>query len=65
MSIDWQLLWHMNGHGPYVWGSYALGLMLLGAEAWGLWQRHRHTRRQRQRRQAGSVEATRIHGGNP
>lgn len=42
MTIDWQLLWDMNGHGPYVWGTYGTALVLLAAEALSLWRRNRH-----------------------
>lgn len=33
MGIDWQLLWDMGGHGPYVWASYGIAVLLIAAEA--------------------------------
>lgn len=44
MSIDWNLLWAMDGHGPYVWGSYALALALVAGEALVLWRQGRRLR---------------------
>lgn len=44
MTIDWQLLWHMDGHGAYVWGSYGMALALVAAEAMALWTRRRTNR---------------------
>lgn len=33
MSIDWISLWHLGGHGLYVWPGYALAAALVAAEA--------------------------------
>jgi len=55
MTIDWQLLWDMNGHGPYVWASYGMALALLGAEALSLWHRHRQHRRRHSEAQHGGT----------
>lgn len=44
MTIDWTLLWHMNGHGPYVWATYGVATLLLVVEAGALWQRRRTLR---------------------
>ncbi|AWI53512.1 heme exporter protein CcmD [Aquabacterium olei] len=44
MTIDWTLLWHMNGHGPYVWATYGVATLLIVAEAGALWHRRRALR---------------------
>ncbi|WP_298015196.1 heme exporter protein CcmD [uncultured Aquabacterium sp.] len=44
MTIDWTLLWHMNGHGPYVWATYGVATLLLVVEAGALWHRRRTLR---------------------
>lgn len=44
MTIDWTLLWHMNGHGPYVWATYGGATLLLAVEAGALWLRRRARR---------------------
>jgi len=28
---SWQALWHMAGHGPFVWSAYIIALCTLGA----------------------------------
>lgn len=33
MSIDWSSLWHLGGHGAYVWPGYALAALWIAAEA--------------------------------
>ena len=36
MTMNWTTLndfWHMGGYGLYVWGSYAVTLLLMTAEA--------------------------------
>ena len=57
MTIDLDLLLHMNGHGAYVWGGYAAALALLGAEAVALLLSRR--RMDRRREQAPLAEERR------
>ncbi|WP_198321062.1 heme exporter protein CcmD [Azohydromonas aeria] len=40
-GIDWTLLWHMGGHGAYVWGGWGLAALALGAEFFALRRRAR------------------------
>jgi heme exporter protein CcmD len=41
MNIDWPLLWHMGGYGPYVWTGWGVTVLALGAECLVLWRRSR------------------------
>jgi heme exporter protein CcmD len=33
MSIDWAALWHLGGHGIFVWPGYAAAALLVAVEA--------------------------------
>jgi heme exporter protein CcmD len=33
MSIDWLALWHLGGHGVYVWPGYGAAAFLVAVEA--------------------------------
>lgn len=37
--MNWEVLFDMNGHGAYVWGSFALCVALMVAEISGLRRR--------------------------
>lgn len=42
-------LWEMHGHGPYVWASYALALVVMGGVVWAPWARQKRFFSQQQR----------------
>ncbi len=42
--MNWSEFFHMGGYAPYVWSSYALGLVILVANAVGPALRHRRVK---------------------
>ena len=38
---SWDAFWSMGGYGLYVWGSYAMTIIVLGLEIWKLKSRRR------------------------
>ncbi|MEP7282777.1 MAG: heme exporter protein CcmD [Rubrivivax sp.] len=38
---SWQAFWAMGGYAPYVWGSFGVCALALGAELWSLRARRR------------------------
>jgi heme exporter protein D len=41
---SWDEFFHMGGYGLYVWGSYAVTLIVMATEAWMATQRQRAAR---------------------
>ena len=49
--------WHMGGYGLYVWGSYAVTLVVMLAETWAV--RHRQRRAMEAAREEAAMEGSR------
>lgn len=41
MSVDWSALWHLGGHGLYVWPGYGAAALLALAEGVAILRRLR------------------------